>query len=315
MGVKPSEELINDLLESLDNLFGLHPGFRPAHAKGVMCHGTFTPGPDAAELTKAPHIQRSSIPVLVRFSNFAGVPTIPDNDPNGAGPRGFAIRFYLADHVHTDIVGHSHDGFPTRTGEEFLELARALVASGPNAEKPTALDKFFAGHPKAKQFLEAPKPIPSSYTKESYFGVNAVKFTNEKGESNFGRYRIKPTGGTPDYLSADEAAKQSENFLSDEMSERLSKGPCEMQIYVQLAETGDNVNDATELWPDTRKETLFGTFTLTERAYDADPELRKIIFDPIPRVDGIEPSDDPLIEVRSEIYLKSGRRRRQAQHS
>src|SRR5579883_706570 len=148
----PSDTLIKDLLDSLDQLFGSHPGFRPVHAKGVMCSGTFTPSPQAAGLTRAPHVNRESTPVVVRFSNFAGVPTIPDNDPN-ASPHGFAVRFYLAEHVHTDIIGHSHDGFPTRTGEEFLELARALATSGPDAAKPTALDIFFSKYPKAKKFL------------------------------------------------------------------------------------------------------------------------------------------------------------------
>jgi len=36
-----------------------------------------------------------------------------------------------------------------------------------------------------------------------------------------------------------------------------------------------------------------------------------IIFDPIPRVDGIDASDDPLLELRA-VYLLSGRRRRAA---
>ena len=36
----------------------------------------------------------------------------------------------------------------------------------------------------------------------------------------------------------------------------------------------------------------------------------KIIFDPVPRVDGIESAGDPLTEVRSDLYLLSGRRRR-----
>jgi hypothetical protein len=47
-----------------------------------------------------------------------------------------------------------------------------------------------------------------------------------------------------------------------------------------------------------------------ERIDETAPEMRKIIFDPIPRVDGIDPSDDPLIAVRSAIYLLSGRRHR-----
>src|SRR5262249_11290731 len=90
----PSDALIKDLLQAFDNLFGLHPGFRAVHAKGLMCSGTFTPSDAAKKLTRAPHVARPSTPVIVRLSDFAGVPTIPDNDPNGAGPRGMAIRFY-----------------------------------------------------------------------------------------------------------------------------------------------------------------------------------------------------------------------------
>jgi catalase len=41
-------------------------------------------------------------------------------------------------------------------------------------------------------------------------------------------------------------------------------------------------------------------------------EQKRIIFDPIPRVDGIDPSADPLLELRAAIYLLSGRRRRAA---
>src|SRR5271156_4941431 len=128
----PTDEKIlalsNDILQTFDSIFGLHPGFRPAHAKGVMLAGTFTPTSEAASLTTAPHITRDSTPVTVRFSNSTGVPVIPDNDPN-ANPRGMAIRFNLAEHVHTDIVSHSTDGFPTHTGQEFLQFLKALASS------------------------------------------------------------------------------------------------------------------------------------------------------------------------------------------
>src|SRR5881227_3341696 len=108
--------LIHQLLEALDALSGLHPGFRPAHAKGLMCVGTFTPSPEAAKLTRAQHANRPSTPVTVRYSDSTGVPTIADNDPAKSGLRGIAVRFHLADHVHTDIVSHSANGFPVRTG-------------------------------------------------------------------------------------------------------------------------------------------------------------------------------------------------------
>jgi catalase len=122
--------LATDLLDVLDQLSGgVHPGFRPVHARGLMCAGTFTPSSDAGNLTRAPHAVRPSTPVTVRFSLSAGIPGAADNDPKGSSPQGMATRFHLADHVHTDIVAHSHNGFPTRTGEEFLQFLRAAAAS------------------------------------------------------------------------------------------------------------------------------------------------------------------------------------------
>jgi catalase len=93
-------DLAGKLLGVLDQLAGgIHPGFRPVHAKGMMFSGTFVPSPDASELTRAPHASRPSTPVTVRFSASAGIPTVADNAPEGSSPQGMATRFHLADHV------------------------------------------------------------------------------------------------------------------------------------------------------------------------------------------------------------------------
>src|SRR5436309_13164239 len=110
-GTIANPALAQELLDALDALSGLHPGFRPAHAKGLMCAGTFTPSAEAAQLTRAAHASRPLTPVTVRYSDSTGVPTIPDNDPAKSGPRGIAVRFHLGEHVHTDIVAHSAHGF------------------------------------------------------------------------------------------------------------------------------------------------------------------------------------------------------------
>ena len=96
------------------------------------------------------------------------------------------------------------------------------------------------------------------------------------------------------------------------MSERLAAGPATFRILVQLAEAPDQVADATAVWPENRPTVEFGTLTIRERVDELTPERRKIIFDPLPRVDGIDSAGDPLTEVRSDIYLLSGRRRRAA---
>ena len=128
----PSEEhdLAAQIVEALTALFGVHPGYRAVHAKGIVCQGTFRPAGSAASVSRAPHLQREPVPITVRFSNFPGVPTLPDGDPNSS-PRGLAIKFRLPGGATTDIVAHSYNGFPVSTGEEFLAFAQALAASGP----------------------------------------------------------------------------------------------------------------------------------------------------------------------------------------
>ncbi len=84
------------------------------------------------------------------------------------------------------------------------------------------------------------------------------------------------------------------------------------RILVQLANDGDTVDDATVHWPEERTVLDLGTITLIEPVPDNAHEQKQIIFDPIPRVDGIDPSEDPLLELRAAVYLLSGRRRRAA---
>jgi catalase len=306
--VKTTEPIVKRVLEAFDAINGSHPGFRPAHAKGMLLAGKFTPSPAGASLTRAPHLHRSSTPVTVRFSDSTGLPMIPDNDPN-ASPRGIAIRFHLAEHVHTDIIAHSVDGFPVRTADEFVELLTAARASGPDSGHPSPIEKFLATHPAALTFVQAPKPIPASFFEESFFGVNAHRFTNAQGNSRFGRYRIQPESQSR-HLDAAEAAQRSSNFLFDEVPERLAKGPVRMRIAVQLAAEGDAVDDATAHWPTNREQIDFGVIEVMSVLPDSDDEQQHIIFDPIARVDGIDPSNDPLLEPRADIYLASGRRRR-----
>jgi catalase len=313
MPLPNDEKLISlsqDLLQQFDTIFGLHPGLRPAHAKGTILSGTFTPSSRAASLTRAPHMNRPSTPVTVRFSDATGIPLIPDTDPN-ANPKGCAIRFHLAERVHTDIIAHSTNGFPTRTGQEFLEFLRAMASSNPSKLAGSPLEAFLGSHPKALAFVQAPKPSPSSFAREEFFGITAMRFTNQNGESRYGRYRIAPSAGV-DHLSDAAVAAKTPNFLFDELTERIGQGPITFRVLAQLANESDTVNDATEQWPEDRILMDLGTVALTAPLAHNAEEQKWTIFDPIPRVDGIDPSDDPLLELRAALYLISGRRRRAA---
>ncbi len=203
------------------------------------------------------------------------------------------------------------NGFPARTANEFAEFLEAVGASGPGAVEPKPIATFLANHPVAMEFVQTPKPIPQSFITESFFGVNAYRFTNEAGRVQFGRYRIRPAGPSI-YLDADAAREKTGDFLFDEIRQRLATGPLKIQILVQLAGEGDIVDDSSIHWPEERPLVDFGTIYLTGIHPNDAAEQRHLIFDPLPRVDGIEPSKDPLLEPRSDAYLMSGRRRRAA---
>lgn len=79
----------------------------------------------------------------------------------------------------------------------------------------------------------------------------------------------------------------------------------------QLAEEGDEVNDATVHWPESRRLVEMGTVKVGTELPDNAKE-KHIIYDPIPRIKGIKHSEDPLLEMRAAVYLISGRERRAA---
>jgi catalase len=136
-----------------------------------------------------------------------------------------------------------------------------------------------------------------------------MRFTNVDGTSTFGRYRILPEAGV-EHLDAAAIQSRDANFLFDEIAQRIAADPIRFQVVVQSAIDGDVVDDATVHWPADRRLVPFGTLSLTGIAPAQEAEQKKIIFDPIPRVDGIEASDDPLLELRAAVYLLSGRKRR-----
>ncbi|KAN0096216.1 heme-dependent catalase [Hyaloscypha variabilis] len=317
----PNDETImktaEALVEGLQGVFGKYPGMRPAHSKGFLLTGTFTPTPEAGKLSIAHHFTAPSTPIIVRFSNGTGLPTIPDTDPNG-DPRGMAIRFsYPNDvnghRVHTDLVTHSVPFFPTRTGAEFLELLQAIATSPPDAEHPTNVEKYAGSHPATLAFIQAPKPIPASFATQQYWSVTAFVLIDADGQKTFVRYHVTPDSGVQT-LDAEAAKTMGPNFLHDEMERRIKTGPQIFTLTAQIAEEGDVTDDNTVHWPESRKVVTLGKLTLDSMLPDEESlkEQKYLIFDPIPRVPGVGPSADPLLEMRAAMYLISGKQRRSA---
>jgi catalase len=299
----PLPTQIVDLANKVD---GVHPGFRAFHAKGVVVEGTFKASPEAARLSRATLFNGSAIRVTARFSDGAGVPTVPDGSP--AMPRGIAIKYHLPGGADTDMVTNSFKFFPVGTGEDFRELLQAIVASPPDAPKPTKLEQFFAGHPNAPKAIGS-LPIPDSFADEEYHGIDAFIFLSKSGQRQAVRYLIVPEKLV--HITPEEAAKQSPNYLFDELMQRIAHKPVVFHLKAQLAEPGDQTKDASQPWPDDRKVVELGVLTLTGVVPNSPEAEKKLLFLPTNLTAGIELSDDPLPSVRTAAYSVSFGRRNQ----
>ncbi|HEY6892908.1 MAG TPA: catalase family peroxidase [Rhodanobacteraceae bacterium] len=296
--------LTTQIVDAFNKIYGSHPGFRANHAKGVVVEGHFKASPEASKLSRAALFDGSTIPVTVRFSDGGGLPTVPD----AGNPHGMAIKYHLPNGSDTDMVIVSLKFFPVGTGEDFRDLLVAISESGPDAPKPTKLDQFLATHPAVAK-ANATTATPASFADENYFGLNAFVLVDKAGKKQAVRYQMIPEKLV--HLTAEEAAKQSPDFLVDELPKRVAAKPIVFHLKAQLAEPGDQTKDASQPWPDTRKVVDLGTLTIDKTVPDSLAAQKALLFMPTALTDGIELSDDPLPVVRAGAYAVSFSRRHQ----
>ena len=302
------DTVIRQIVDAMRTLAGPHPGFRPVHARGLVCSGTFRASTEAAGITRASHFAGQSVPTIVRFANANGNPDVHGGVPN---VRSMAVKFQLPDGKITDILGNSVEGFVVRTPEELLDFLRAqLPDPATGRPDPDAVPRFLAAHPTGRAYVERlmKRPVPASYAQITYHAEHAFRFTATDGTSRFGRYRFVQLAGEA-LLSPDDAAERHPNFLRQELEERLRRGATAFRLFLQLANEGDPTDDVTALWPESRPLAELGRLEITGISPTSAADERRLIFDPTNRTDGIDLSTDPILLARSAAYTISYDRR------
>jgi catalase len=238
--------------------------------------------------------------VTARLSNGSGDPRSRDGEPD---VRGMAVSFHLPDGSRTDISAQTVPNFPVRTPDEFIELLRAAA---PGRERLWRMPIFLARHPYALKTLRANavglKP-PASYATRRYYAIHAFRWVGPDGE-RFVRYTWLPETGTEN-ISTSDAKERGREYLQEEIAERLSRGPARFTLQLQIAGEGDSVDDPSAAWPDERETLDAGTLELTAVKEVEEP----IVFDPARVTDGIELSEDPILNFRPRAYSVSVERR------
>ena len=301
------DPIIRQIVDAMRALAGPHPGFRPVHAKGLVCPGTFRAAPEASRITRAPHFSGPPVPTVVRFANANGNPDVHDGAPN---VRSMAVKFQLPDGKSADVLANSVEGFIARTPAELLEFLRAQLPAAGGRPDPEAVPRFLAAHPGGRAFVERlmKRPVPASYAQVTYYAEHAFRFSATDGASRFGRYRFVPQADEA-FLSPDDASKRDSSFLRQELETRLRNGPVVFRLLLQVAEAGDPTDDVTALWPDSRRLVELGRLEVTAISPSSATDEKRLIFDPSNRTEGIDLSADPILNARSAAYSISYDRR------
>jgi catalase len=301
------QDLAVRLVDAVNGLYGVHPHSRAAHAKGIYGRATFTPTPDAARRSRAAHF-RAPVSALVRFSNGSGDPQSHDGAVDG---RGLAVKFDAGDGAVTDIVALTLPVFFVRTPQDFLEFTAARTPD-PQTGKPdmAKVGAYLGAHPEAMPAVQAALAAgpPASYAQLTYNGIHAFRLVDAGGNGTFVRYRLSPEAGEA-ALDRDEAMARDRDYLRPELEQRLAAGPAAFRLSATIAAADDPVDDPTAVWPEDRQQVELGRLEITAVAEDPERDGSVVVFDPTNVIDGIEPSNDPILRARQAAYSESATRR------
>ena len=290
----------DDAIDAIRGAGGARPGYRALHAKGTLYRGTFTATAGAASLSRAKHLDGSSVPALIRFSNGSGNPAQRDGRP---GVRGMAVKFTLPDGSTTDVSTQTARLFTSSTPDGFVDLLRALR---PGLTTPVRITRYIATHPRllgAFPVLRAANKIPASYATIEYHGLHAYRWVGTDGGARFVRYHLIPAAGEK-FLSVRAALTKGPDFLTDELNTRVATAPARFYFRVQIAGPNDSTVDPSAPWHSTDIATV-GTLDITGLDTERERGDDIVVFDPMRVTDGIEPSDDPVLRFRTYAYSAS----------
>jgi catalase len=290
------------LVDLLHKTFGFHPGWRAVHGLGRIYAGTFTATPEAKQYTRAVHMQGDTIPVTVRYSySFPEMPNRP-----AEAQSGMATKFYLPNGQVTDLIALSRTLFPFRTPEEVLDLLMHIRDPATGEVDPARFQAWFADHPasaRAVQIIQSERPS-ASFAQAEFHSVHAFRFTNADEETRYARYHWIPEAGHAT-TTPEELRQRGEAYLFEELEERLRGGPVAFSLVLQLAEEGDPTDDTSAPWPDDREIVTIGRMELTRPTSNEEIGDPVMLHDPTRVTDGIETSDDPILQARRGVYEAS----------
>jgi catalase len=300
---------------------------RVVHARGAGAHGVFeaygTVGNEPiSKYTRAKLFQQKGkqTPVFVRFSTVIHGGHSPETLRD---PRGFAVKFYTED-GNWDLVGNNLKIFFIRDAVKFPDVVHAFKPDPVfNQQDGERIFDFISNTPEAVHmitFLFSPYGIPANYRQMQGSGVNTYKWVNQEGVGVLVKYHWEPLKqGIKNLTQAEAESIQGKNFnhATQDLFENIEKGNFpEWELCVQIMSDDEHPEldfdplDATKLWPVDQFPFLpVGKMTLNKNPENYFAEVEQVAFGTGVLVDGLDFSDDKLLQGRTFSYSDTQRYR------
>ncbi len=299
---------------------------RVVHARGAGAHGIFeaygTVGNEpASKYTRAHLFQEKGreTPLFVRFSSVIHGGHSPETLRD---PRGFAVKFYTEE-GNWDLVGNNLKVFFIRDALKFPDLVHAFKPDPvTNRQDGQRIFDFISNTPEAMQmitFLFSPWGIPANYRQMQGSGVNTYKWVNKDGVAVLVKYHWEPLQGIRNLTQekAEEIQGKNFNHATQDLYDAIEKGEFpQWELFVQILSDDEHPEldfdplDDTKIWPKEQFPWLpVGKMTLNRNPTNYFAEVEQVAFGTGVLVDGLDFSDDKMLQGRTFSYSDTQRYR------
>jgi len=299
---------------------------RVVHARGAGAHGYFesygTVGDEPVEqYTRAKLFSGKGkrTPVFVRFSSVIHGGHSPETLRD---PRGFSVKFYTED-GNWDLVGNNLQIFFIRDAIKFPDNIHAFKPDPvTNRQDARRIFDFISLTPEATHmitWLFSPWGIPANYREMRGSGVHAYKWVDAEGRAVLVKYHFLPKGGERNLTQQQATEIQATDFnhATGDLYDAIARGDFpEWELAVQIMEDGEHPEldfdplDPTKVWPPEQFPLRpVGRMVLDRNPVNYFAEVEQVAFGTGVLVDGLDFSDDKLLQGRTFSYSDTQRYR------
>lgn len=294
---------------------------RPVHVKGWGAFGQFETLYSMSNYTSLSFLQQpgTRVPVFVRFSLAVSTKGTPDTSRN---VRGFSTKFYTEEGIF-DLICNHIPVFSVRDTIRFPEAIKAFLPSPKNnLINPSRYWNFVARAPESLLFtllvysnlgtVKSLRHLPG-------YSVNTYVWKNAEGKRHYVKYTWSPLAGQQ-YIRNDEAVKlagENPDIAGQDLYNAIERGEqVEYGLYVQVIDPDKATGlpydplDATKIWD--QQQFPFhpvGRMVLNKNPDNYMEQVEKAAFSPSNLLNGVELSDDKMLQGRANVYWDSQRNR------